>query len=124
MAVTIQIDHLIVPATDKDASARFLSDILGLEPEPPMGHFRPLRVGGVTLDFDDATDIRPMHIAFLVDETTFDASHQRLLERGASIYADPGRRQPGQINQRHGGRGVYFDDPDGHLFELLTAPDG
>jgi catechol 2,3-dioxygenase-like lactoylglutathione lyase family enzyme len=118
----IQIDHVIVPATDKDVSARFLGDVLGLAPERPMGHFQPLRVGGTTLDFDDATDIRPMHIAFLVDDETFDACYQRLLERGSSIYADPGRRQPGHINQRHGGRGVYFDDPDGHLFELLTAP--
>jgi catechol 2,3-dioxygenase-like lactoylglutathione lyase family enzyme len=124
MAGSIRIDHMIVPATDKKASAGFLGDILGLEPDPPLSHFQPLRVGGVTLDFDDATDIRPMHIAFLVDDTTFDACHRRLLDRGASIYADPGRRQPGQINQRHGGRGVYFDDPDGHLFELLTAPYG
>jgi catechol 2,3-dioxygenase-like lactoylglutathione lyase family enzyme len=120
----IQIDHLIVPASDKRASARFLGDILGLEPDPPVSHFQPLRVGGVTLDFDNASDIRPMHIAFLVDEATFDACHERLLDRGASTYADPGRSQSGQINQRYGGRGVYFDDPDGHLFELLTAPYG
>jgi catechol 2,3-dioxygenase-like lactoylglutathione lyase family enzyme len=117
---SIQIDHLIVPATDKVVSARFLGDILGVEPDAPMGHFQPLRIGEVTLDFDDATNIRSMHIAFLVDENTFDASHKRLLERGAAIYADPARSQPGQINHRHGGRGVYFDDPDGHLFEIMT----
>jgi hypothetical protein len=40
---------------------------------------------------------------------------------GTPTYADPSRSQPGQINHRYGGRGVYFDDPDGHFFELLTA---
>jgi catechol 2,3-dioxygenase-like lactoylglutathione lyase family enzyme len=28
------------------------------------------------------------------------------------------------INHRDGGRGVYFEDPDGHLLELLTRPYG
>jgi catechol 2,3-dioxygenase-like lactoylglutathione lyase family enzyme len=62
-----------------------------------------------------------MHIAFLVDDATFEAAHQRLLESGTSTYADPSRNRPGEINHRFGGRGVYFDDPDGHFFELLTA---
>jgi catechol 2,3-dioxygenase-like lactoylglutathione lyase family enzyme len=123
-APTIRIDHLIVPATDKTASATFLADILGLQPDAPVSHFQPLRVGHVTLDFDNASDIRPMHIAFLVDNATFGACHKRLLECGAATYADPGRSRPGEINQRYGGRGVYFDDPDGHLFELMTAPYG
>lgn len=121
--MSIEVNHLIVPATDKEASARFLADVLGVELGSSVSHFRPVQIGQVTLDYDDAMDIRPMHIAFLVDEVTFDAAHRRLVDSGAAIYADPGRRQPGRINHRHGGRGVYFDDPDGHLFELMTAPD-
>jgi catechol 2,3-dioxygenase-like lactoylglutathione lyase family enzyme len=39
-------------------------------------------------------------------------------------WADPGRRQAGVINTRDGGRGVYFEDPDGHLLEILTRPYG
>lgn len=120
--MSIEVNHLIVRATDKDASARFLAGILGVEVSPAVAHFRPVQIGPVTLDFDDATDIQPMHIAFLVDEDTFDASYRRLLEAGVSTYADPGRSQPGEINHRGGGRGVYFDDPDGHFFELLTVP--
>jgi catechol 2,3-dioxygenase-like lactoylglutathione lyase family enzyme len=119
--MAIEVNHLIVRATDKKASARFLAGILGLEPSPPLSHFRPVQIGPVTLDFDDGTNIQPMHIAFLVDEDTFEASHRRLVEAGVSTYADPGRTQPGEINHRGGGRGVYFDDPDGHLFELLTV---
>jgi len=117
----VEVNHLIVPATDKKASARFLAGVLGLEPSPAAGHFQPVQVGGVTLDFDDARDVRPMHIAFLVDEETFDGAYGRLRAAGVATYADPGRSRPGEVNDRRGGRGVYFDDPDGHLFELMTA---
>jgi catechol 2,3-dioxygenase-like lactoylglutathione lyase family enzyme len=121
--MSIEINHLIVPASDKVAAATYLAEILGIEPQAPMGHFQPVQVGATTLDFDDApgTEIQSMHIAFLVDEQTFEDAYRRLLERGASTYADPGRRQPGQINRRFGRRGVYFDAPDGHFFELMTA---
>jgi catechol 2,3-dioxygenase-like lactoylglutathione lyase family enzyme len=119
--MSIEINHLIVPAADKIASAQFLSAVLGISPSAPAGHFQPVQVGTVTLDFEDATDIRPMHIAFLVDDATFEAAHQRLLDAGTRTYADPSRSQPGKINHRWGGRGVYFDDPDGHFFELMTA---
>ena len=117
----IEINHLIVPATDKHASAEFLAGVLGISPDPSASHFRPVQVGSVTLDFDNATEIRPMHIAFLVDDATFTAAYQRLLDAGTATYADPGRSRPGEINHRFGGRGVYFDDPDGHFFELMTA---
>jgi len=119
----IEVNHLIVPAADKTTSARFLADILGLPMGEPVAHFQPVRVGTVTLDYDNAADIRPLHVAFLVDDATFEAAHQRLLDAGVPTCADPGRSQPGQINHRYGGRGVYFDDPDRHLFELMTAAD-
>lgn len=119
--MSVEINHLIVPATDKHASAEFLSNVLGISTSAAAGHFRPVQIGTITLDFDDAADIRPMHIAFLVDDATFEAAYRRLLDAGTPTYADPGRSQPGEINHRWGGRGVYFDDPDGHFFELMTA---
>ena len=120
--MSIEINHLIVPASDKVASAQFLADVLGVEVSPPMAHFQPVQVGSVTLDYDDAdpADIRSMHIAFVVDDATFDHASALFTERGVATYADPARSQPGQINHRFGGRGVYFDDPDGHFFELMT----
>jgi len=118
--MSVEINHIIVPATDKKVSAWFLAEALGIDVSAPAGHFQPVQVASVTLDYDDATDIRPMHIAFLVDDDTFDSAYQRLSGGGTRTYADPGRSQPGAINHRYGGRGVYFDDPDGHLFELMT----
>ncbi|HEY1652925.1 MAG TPA: VOC family protein [Acidimicrobiales bacterium] len=120
--MSIEINHMIVPVKDRKAAARFLGEILGIEPGPVVvPHFEPLQVGGVTLDFADSPEVQPMHIAFLVDEATFDAGYARLLELGTTTFADPTRSQPGEINHRFGGRGVYFDDPDGHFFELMTA---
>ena len=42
----------------------------------------------------------------------------------AVIWADPGQTEAGQINHNDGGRGVYFEDPDGHLLEIITRPYG
>jgi catechol 2,3-dioxygenase-like lactoylglutathione lyase family enzyme len=119
--MSIEINHMIVPATDRKASARFLGDILGVEPGPALvGHFEPLQVGGVTLDFMDSAEVQSMHIAFVVDDATFDAALKRFEELGTETFADPARSEPGEINHRFGGRGIYFDDPDGHFFELMT----
>jgi hypothetical protein len=40
------------------------------------------------------------------------------------FWADPGKHRPGEINHGDGGRGVYFEDPDGHFLEILTRPYG
>ena len=39
-------------------------------------------------------------------------------------WADPFKGLPEQINRHDGGRGVYFDDPDGHKLEIITRPYG
>jgi catechol 2,3-dioxygenase-like lactoylglutathione lyase family enzyme len=54
----------------------------------------------------------------------FSAIMDRIRRAGLTYYADPGRNQPGRINHDHGGRGAYFDDPDGHNLEILTQPYG
>ena len=85
----------------------------------------PIRTAnGVTLDFADREDFRPQHFAFLISEAEFDAAFARIRATGVRYYATPRREQPGEINHRYGGRGVYFDDPNGHLMELITRPYG
>ena len=117
------LNHLIVPARDKDASARFLADILGVEPAAQWGPFRPVQTSnGVTLDFVDSQDVRTQHYAFLVDDAEFDAAFGRIEKAGLPYWAGPHKEQPGEINRHWGGRGVYFEDPNGHLLELITRP--
>ena len=105
--------------------AKFLAAILSLKVEPDWGGFVPVRTGnGVTLDFEEARNFRPHHCAFLVSEAEFDAALARLKKSGAPFYANYRREGRGEINHLYGGRGVYFDDPSGHLFELITRPYG
>ena len=79
---------------------------------------------GVTLDFEQVDAVAPNHYAFLVSDSEFDAILERIRSSGAGYYADYARQQPGEINHLYGGRGVYFDDPDGHLMEAITKPYG
>jgi catechol 2,3-dioxygenase-like lactoylglutathione lyase family enzyme len=119
------LNHIIIPAKDKDASATFLAEILGVQPQPQWGPFRPVQTSnGVTLDFVDSKDVRTQHYAFLVDDQEFDASFARIKKAGVAYFADHDKSGPGKINHHWGGRGVYFEDPNGHLLELITKPYG
>jgi catechol 2,3-dioxygenase-like lactoylglutathione lyase family enzyme len=123
--MTVTLDHTIVPATDKRASAEFLARILGLDLGAPWGPFAPLPLAnGVTLDFHDGSGFQEHHYAFIVADEDFDAVLDRIRASGTGWYADPGRRQEHAINRRDDGRGVYFDDPDHHLMEVMTRTYG
>ena len=124
--MTVQLNHTIVSAHDSAVSAAFLSEILGLPAPRRWGPFTLVETAnGVSLDFATADGaITPQHYAFLVSEDEFDVIFGRILERRLDHWADPGRNRPGEINRRDGGRGVYFEDPNGHSLEILTRPYG
>ncbi|ANP56099.1 catechol 2,3-dioxygenase-like lactoylglutathione lyase family enzyme [Streptomyces griseochromogenes] len=124
--MAVELNHTIVAAHDKTASARFLADLLGLEVAPEYGPFVPVQIpNGVTLDYMDTADsIAPQHYAFLVSEDDFDAIFARVREAGLTYWADPYHHHPGEINHNDGGRGTYFEDPNGHNLEILTRPYG
>src|ERR671918_28649 len=124
--MTVQLNHTIVQCRDKQRSARFLTEILGLAEPVPFGPFLVVEVdNGASLDFDETDDeIARQHYAFLIGDDDFDEIFGRIQERGLEHWADPSKSRPGQINRNDGGRGVYFDDPDGHLLEVITRPYG
>jgi catechol 2,3-dioxygenase-like lactoylglutathione lyase family enzyme len=124
--VTARLNHTIVSARDHRRSAMFLSGILGLDPPFLLGPFAVVTVGDdLTLDFMETEgDITPQHYAFLVSETDFDEIFARIKARGLAYWADPLQKKGGRINSWDDGRGVYFEDPDGHLLEILTRPYG
>ena len=120
--MAIVLDHTIVPAHDKVASARFFARIMGLEYEGPHSHFAPVRVNdGLTLDFDERDGFEPHHYAFRISEAEFDAIFARVKAEGIAYGSGPRSRTDMEINRRRGGRGVYFDDPNGHVLEVMTA---
>ena len=121
--VDVRFDHTIIPARDKHRSARFFTEILGLPAPEEAGFFLQVRLSdGRLFEFAEIPIEFPgQHFAFLVDDDTFDAIMTRIRRDGIAHWADPQQRRPGEINTNHGGRGVYFDDPDGHHFEAITA---
>jgi catechol 2,3-dioxygenase-like lactoylglutathione lyase family enzyme len=122
----IQLNHTIVRVRDKRESAAFLSEILGLPTPTTYGPFVVVELDNeVSLDFaDDHGPANPQHYAFLVQESDFDDIFARIKERGLTYWADPFRRRPGEFNTNDGGRGVYWEDPNGHLLEIITRPYG
>jgi catechol 2,3-dioxygenase-like lactoylglutathione lyase family enzyme len=121
----VHLNHTIVAARDKRESAAFLADVLGLEPPTTYGPFSVVELGnGVSLDFMDDEVAQPRHYAFLVTEDEFDEIFGRIRARGLRYWADPFQQHPGEINTRDGGRGVYWQDPNGHVLEIITRPYG
>jgi catechol 2,3-dioxygenase-like lactoylglutathione lyase family enzyme len=123
------LNHTIVWCRDKLASSRYLTEILGLGHAKLSGPFMIVEMAnGVSLDYHDffgsAAEILSQHYAFLVTEEEFDEIFGRIRAGGQDYWADPGLRRTGEINHNDGGRGVYFQDPDGHLLEIITRPYG
>jgi len=124
--MAVELNHTIVAATDSRSAATFLAEILGLGGPTRFGPFMMVETSnGVSLDFMDSDgEIAAQHYAFLISEDEFDEIFGRIQERGIDYWADPSRDHPGEINHGDGGRGVYFEGPDGHFLEVLTRPYG
>ena len=122
----IELNHTVVYAKDQHAAAAFLTELFDMPPAPQWGPFHVVEVAnGVSLDYitsDQRFDSQ--HFAFLVSEDEFSAIFARIVERGIDYWADPRRTKPGEINHHDDGRGVYFADPNDHLYEIITRPYG
>jgi catechol 2,3-dioxygenase-like lactoylglutathione lyase family enzyme len=127
--MAVKLNHTIVHSRDQQAAAEFYSSVFGLPAPTKFGPFLDIVTGNeVTLAFLPFTEadgeLMMQHYAFLVSETEFDRIFARVKARGLEYWADPGRSQEGAINRHDGGRGVYFQDPSGHLLEIITKPYG
>jgi catechol 2,3-dioxygenase-like lactoylglutathione lyase family enzyme len=120
--MTIVLDHTIVPARDKEESARFFARIFGLSYNGPHSHFAPVRVNdSLTLDFDEDRDFKRQHYAFKVSDQEFDQIFGRIEAEKIVYGSGPTSVTDMAINRRRGDRGFYFLDPNGHTLEVLTA---
>jgi catechol 2,3-dioxygenase-like lactoylglutathione lyase family enzyme len=120
------LNHHIVAARDSEHTAAAIAELLSLPAPVKLGEFAVLQVSDdTTLDFIDSSgEFDRLHYAFLVTEEEFDDIFGRIQQRDMPYWADPFRRQPKEINHWDDGRGVYFEDPNGHLLEILTRPYG
>lgn len=121
----IELDHFIVSSHDKVASARCLAELLGVPwmEAAPLGPFSPVFINeGLTLDFIDTDEHFPVeHYCFRVSEQDFDAVLARLQAAGIPYRADVRGPVDMRISTAFGGRGVYWNVPDGHQWEMLTV---
>ena len=119
--MTLYLDHTIVPAHDKEASASFIARIFGLEYKGPWGHFAPVKVNDtLSMDFDNREGFQRNHYAFIASDEEFDAILQRLKDEGVGFGSGPGSQDDDEINHLHQGRGFYFRDANGHSWEVIT----
>src|SRR5262245_2860206 len=125
--MSVQLNHTIVLSQEPQRSAEFLAEILGLPAPTRFGPFQVVELAnGVSLDFMEAAAGKTTweHYAFLISEGDFDQIFSRIRAQGLEYWADPGQKHAKEINHNDGGRGVYFEDPDGHLLEIITRPYG
>jgi catechol 2,3-dioxygenase-like lactoylglutathione lyase family enzyme len=119
MAITI--DHLVLPAHDNEAAARFFAEVMGLEYAGPDRHFAPVRVSDTfTLTYLTAQGFSTTHVAFHIDEADFDGILGRLQALGVSYGNDPRDLTNLRTDHPFGGRGFLFLDPNGHILEVMT----
>ena len=123
--MAIQLDHIIVPATDKVPAARLIAELLGVPWSETcnVGPFSPVYVNDeLTLDFAQSSEpFAAGHFAFLVDPGEFDAILARIEAAGIGYRSTPLGPTDMRVNTNHGGRAVYWSEPDGHAWEILTV---
>jgi catechol 2,3-dioxygenase-like lactoylglutathione lyase family enzyme len=158
--MTVQIDHILVPSRDMNASAKLLAEILGVPWEPSgrgpvvslaftpwvsgqgsdevWREYRAQRASvyvndSLTLDFikwgagasagmgkpDEPVPVN--HYCFRVSNADFDAILARIKKAGIKFSSSGVGEPDDKINTRLGGKGVYFMEPDGHGWEILTV---
>ena len=122
--MSITLNHTIVPSRDKQRSAEFFARVMGLSAPSPAGHFVQVRIDeNLNFDWDNRESFDHHHYAFVVTDQQFDDIFGRLKSEGASYGSQPNSPANSEINNRRGGRGLYFADPDGHLMEIMTVPE-
>ncbi len=133
--MAVVLDHTIVPAKDKVASAEFFAEIFGLTVKPGQGRFAQVQINeSLTFDFADEPEPRGgpgseprtgrwHHYAFHISDADFEAIFGRVKAKGLPYGSGPRNHTDGQIYTRRGGRGFYFQDPNGHLLEVMTVPE-
>ena len=122
--MSIELDHTIVPSRHKVASARILGELLDVPwAESGLGPFSPVYVNdGLTLDFIDTDEAFPIyHFCFRVSPAKFDAILARIQAAGIPFRSNVRGPMDMQVNTDYGGRMVYWNEPDGHQWEILTV---
>lgn len=122
--MSIHLDHLMVPSRNKVASAKLLAELLGVPwSETGIGPFAPVYVNdGLTFDFDEWNEPIPrIHYCFRVGPDDFNAILERIKAAGIPYRSQVRGAVDFKVDTQHGGNIVYWNEPDGHQWEMLTV---
>jgi catechol 2,3-dioxygenase-like lactoylglutathione lyase family enzyme len=120
--MAIRLDHLIVPSHNRVEGAAFLAGLLGVPWAESHGPFSPVYVNEtLTFDFAEREGFERHHFCFHVSDAEFDTIFGRIQAGGIKYRSRPLGETDMQINRRLGGKNVYWQDADGHLWEMLTV---
>jgi hypothetical protein len=120
--MTIDLDHVIVPTHNRSASASLLAELLGVS-WAGAGPFSVVYVNArLTLDFIETEgSFAPHRYCFHVDEAQFNAIVGRLQKAGIQYRSAANGPDDMQINRQPGGCNIYWNEPDGHQWEIITV---
>ena len=122
--MAVDLDHLLIPARNKIASAKLLAELLGVSwSETSVGPFSAVFVNdGLTIDFDEWPDPLPLaHYCFRVSEEEFNRILDRIKANGIPYRSSVHGPIDMKVDTTHGGSIVYWNEPDGHQWEMLTV---
>lgn len=120
--MAIQLDHVIVPSHDPVAGAKSLAGLLDVPWQKSQGSFTPVYVNEtLTLDFADREHFEGHHYCFRVSDAEFDTILARIQAARIPYRSSPRGDNDMQINRRLGGKNLYWQDTDDHLWEVLTV---
>ena len=121
----VELDHLLVPSADRVGAAKLLAQLLGVPwaEQGNVGPFSSVYVNdGLTLDFDQWKHPVPkQHYCFRVEAAQFDEILARIEAAGIAYRSSPHGADDFRVNPAFGGRLVYWNLPDGHVWEMLTV---
>lgn len=122
--MSIELDHAIVSVPDKSATAGLLAYLLDVPWEDTgPGGFTPVYINdGLTLEFNQADNVLPVqHFCFRVSETEFGEILDRIQQKNIDYRSSPHGPVDMKINRRNGGLNIYWEEPKGVVWEILTA---
>ena len=121
--MSVELDHFIVSARDRDGSAKLLAELLGVPHGTTPGPFHAVYLNqGLTLDFIATDEAFPVeHFCFRVSEEEFDRILERIQSNGIAYRSNVRGPDDRKVNTDYGGRMVYWNEPEGHQWEMLTV---
>lgn len=122
--MAVHLDHILVPSRNKVASAKLLARLLGVSwSDTGVGPFAPVFVNdGLTFDFDQWEEPVPLlHYCFRVTEEEFVTILERIKSLNIPYRSNVHGPVDYRVNTDHGGSIVYWNEPDGHQWEMLTV---